>query len=104
MPRKLPEGEHEFTYTVPLRDAYRAPRKKRAKVAVRLLRDFVRHHFRYNGYVHISNELNELVWAKSAEKPPRRLQVNIKLKVEEGEIVGVELRPAAASASQEEAR
>lgn len=101
MPRKLPDGEHVFTYTIPLRDAYRAPRKKRAKVAIRLLREFVQRHFRYTGNVNISSELNEFVWARSVEKPPRRVQASIKLKVEEGEIVSVELQPAEVVSKEE---
>ncbi|MEM0223000.1 MAG: 50S ribosomal protein L31e [Thermofilum sp.] len=103
MPRKLPDGEHVFTYTIPLRDAYRAPRKKRAKVAIRLLKDFVRRHFRYTGDVAVSRELNEIIWAKSVEKPPRRVKASVKVNVEEGEIVSVELRPVE-TASKEEAR
>lgn len=103
MPRKLPDGEHVFTYTIPLRDAFRAPRKKRAKVAIRLLKDFVKRHFRYNGDITISRELNELIWDRSVEKPPRRVKANIKVNVEEGEIVSVELQPAG-TASKEEAK
>lgn len=94
MPRKLPDGEHEFRYVVPLRDAYRAPRKKRAKVAIRLLREFVARHFRYSGAVRISERLNELIWSRSIEKPPRKVVVNVKVKVEGGEIVSAEVHPA----------
>jgi large subunit ribosomal protein L31e len=95
MPARFPDGEHERTYVIPLRDAYRAPRKKRAKVAIRLIRDFVRRHLRYDGEVKIGNELNEYIWQRSIEKPPRRVVVTVKFKVEEGEIISTEVNLAA---------
>uniref|UniRef100_A0A7C1T6N5 Large ribosomal subunit protein eL31 n=1 Tax=Thermofilum pendens TaxID=2269 RepID=A0A7C1T6N5_THEPE len=94
MPARFPDGEHERMYVIPLRDAYRAPRRKRAKVAIKLIRDFVRHHLRYNGEVKIGNELNEYIWQRSIEKPPRRVAVVVKFKVEEGEIVSTEVNLA----------
>jgi len=94
MPARFPDGEHERAYIIPLRDAYRAPRKKRAKVAISLIRDFVRQHLRYDGEVKISNDLNEYIWRRSIEKPPRRVAVTVKFKVEEGEIVSTEVNLA----------
>ncbi len=68
-------------YTINLRDAYRAPRKKRAKVAIRLIHEFVSRHMKVE-YVVIGNDVNEAVWSRGAEKPPRRLRVKVE-KVEE---------------------
>ena len=39
-------GEVERVYTIPLRDAYTAPRKKRAKVAMRIVREFIKRHMK----------------------------------------------------------
>jgi len=88
---KLAEGENVFTTTIPLRDAYRAPRKKRAKVAVRLVREWVARHFHIKGDVKVGNRLNELIWSRSIEKPPRRVTVNVRVSVEEGEVVEAEV-------------
>ena len=66
----------ERVYVIPLRDAYRAPRKKRAKVAVRLVREFVERHLKAK-YIKVSPKLNELIWSRSSEKPPRRVRVRV---------------------------
>lgn len=73
----------ERSYVIPLSDAYRAPRKKRAKVAIRILKEFVARHTKAD-VVKLSNKVNEYVWSRSAEKPPRRIPVVVKV-LEEGE-------------------
>lgn len=75
------ESGIERTYVIPLRDAYRVPRKKRAKVAIRLIHEFVQRHLKVK-YVVIGNDVNEYVWSRSIEKPPRRIKVSVS-KVEE---------------------
>ncbi|MEZ0345117.1 MAG: 50S ribosomal protein L31e [Infirmifilum sp.] len=88
---KLQEGENVFNIVIPLRDAYRAPRKKRAKVAVRLVREWVARHFHITGRIKIGNKLNELIWNRSIEAPPKRVAVTVKVSVEEGEPVEAEV-------------
>ena len=73
----------EREYTIPFRDVYEVPRKKRAKVAIRLLKEFVMRHMKVDD-VYISNKVNEKIWGRSAERPPRRIRVYVK-KVEVGE-------------------
>jgi len=73
----------EREYTIPLRKVYEVPRKKRAKVAIRLLREFVMRHVKPDD-VYISNKVNEEIWQRSIEKPPRRIRVLVR-KVEIGE-------------------
>ncbi|HDD33882.1 MAG: 50S ribosomal protein L31e [Thermoprotei archaeon] len=87
-------SEVERVYTIPLRDAYTAPRKKRAKVAVRIVRDFIKRHMKVE-VVKISPKLNEIIWSRSAEKPPRRVKVRAKV-IEEGV---AEVEPAEAGGS-----
>ena len=74
----------EREYVVPLRDAYRAPRKKRTKAAVRILREFVARHAKTQD-VWISNKVNEALWSRSAESPPRRIRVVVRKVEVEGE-------------------
>ena len=62
------------SYVIPLKDAYRAPRKRRAKVAIRIIHEFIQRHLKVK-YVVIRNEVNEYVWSRSIEKPPRRVKV-----------------------------
>lgn len=61
-------------YTVPLRDAWKASRKRRAERAINLLRGFAARHMR-SDKVRISEEVNELIWERSIQKPPRRIKV-----------------------------
>ena len=91
--KKLKEGEHTVTYVIPLAKAYDAPRKKRAKVAIRLIREFIERHLHTPEKIVIHNKLNEEIWSRSIEKPPRRVKVEVKFIVEEGKIVEAEVRP-----------
>lgn len=77
----------ERIYVIPLRDAYRAPRKKRAKVAIRIIREFVKRHLKVEE-VKIGNDVNEYVWSRSIEKPPRRVKVKV---VKEEDVAEVSL-------------
>lgn len=52
------------------------PRPKRANKAIRLIREYVSRHLRVSN-VKISNRVNEEVWKRNREKPPRRIKVKI---------------------------
>lgn len=69
-------------YTVPLRDAWRASRKRRAERAINILKSFAMRHMK-SSTVKISDEVNELIWKMSIQKPPRRIKVLME-KDEEG--------------------
>lgn len=75
-------SEGTRVYVIPLRDAYRAPLTKRAKVAVRLVKEFVVRHLKADT-VKISPALNEVLWARGISKPPRRVKVKVDVSVEE---------------------
>ncbi len=87
----MPRGEGFWVYVVPLKRVYWGRRTNRASRAVRMIRDFVRRHTKADRVV-IMNEVNELVWSRSREKPPRR--VKILVKVEEKEEEGNKIRVA----------
>jgi large subunit ribosomal protein L31e len=87
-PEKKPEEEEiveERIYTIPLRRAWIAPRKKRAPRAMRIVRGFVQRHMKVEtevkgeeeeeGRLVISNEVNEKLWSRGIEKPPRNIRV-----------------------------
>lgn len=81
-------GEVTRICTIPLRDAYRAPWTKRAKVAVRLVREFVARHVKAHT-VKISPALNKAIWIRGVRKPPRRVRVKVSLTEEDGVKVAV---------------
>ena len=81
----------ERVYVVPLRDAKKAPRRKRAARASRLLRSFVEKHTKTEN-VKLSQKLNEKVWERGIEKPPSKVRIKVKKeKVEEEEVASVDL-------------
>ncbi len=64
----------ERIYTIPLRRAWISPRKKRTPRAVRLVKSFIQRHMKPETLV-MSNEVNERLWSRSIQKPPRRIRV-----------------------------
>jgi large subunit ribosomal protein L31e len=71
----------ERIYTVPLAKARKGPRTKRANKAVRYLREFMEQHFKPESLV-ISQEVNEAIWARGIQKPPRKLKIRATKNIE----------------------
>jgi large subunit ribosomal protein L31e len=68
----------ERIYTVPLNKAYNAIRNKRVPRAVSLLRSFITRHMKADGErILLSSALNSHLWARSIQKPPRRVKVRV---------------------------
>lgn len=72
----------ERIYTIPLGRAWISPRKKRAPRAVRIVKSFIQRHMKIEksvdeaqGRLVISNEVNEKLWSRGTEKPPRKIRV-----------------------------
>ncbi|MBS7647656.1 MAG: 50S ribosomal protein L31e [Candidatus Bathyarchaeia archaeon] len=75
----------ERFYTIPLGKACIVPPNKRAPKAIRIIRDFIKRHMKLEAKgeedeaepkrVIISNEVNERVWSRGIEKPPRKIRV-----------------------------
>jgi large subunit ribosomal protein L31e len=90
-PRKKKKQEEEIveerTYTIPLQKALVRPPKKRAPRAMQLLKSFITKHMKLEMKVSeeeeeeelpqliISQEVNEKIWDKGIEKPPRKIRV-----------------------------
>ena len=64
----------ERIYVIPLAKARNGPRNKRAKKSIRYLREYMNRHFKPEALV-ISQEVNEKIWERGAQKPPRKLKV-----------------------------
>ncbi|MEM2419677.1 MAG: 50S ribosomal protein L31e, partial [Candidatus Bathyarchaeia archaeon] len=81
------EVVEERFYTIPLGKAWIVPPNKRAPKAIRIIRDFIRRHMKLEAKrgneeeeetprrVIISNEVNEKIWSRGIEKPPRKIRV-----------------------------
>ncbi len=89
--RKKKEEEQEFVqeriYTIPLGKAWVRPHKKRAPRAMQIIKDFITKHMKMDmrpeveeelgemPRLMITNDVNEKVWSRSIEKPPRKIRV-----------------------------
>ncbi len=88
--KKKKEKEEEIVeervYTIPLAKAWIRPPKKRAPRAMHMIREFITKHMKLEVRVEeeekgemptliISKEVNERVWGKGIEKPPRKIRV-----------------------------
>jgi large subunit ribosomal protein L31e len=87
-PKEEEEIVEERTYTVPLSKAWIMPPNKRTPRAVRILKAFIIKHMKLGakketetgeeeepGKLVISNEVNERMWTRGIEKPPRKIRV-----------------------------
>ncbi len=73
----IPEEEiiDERIYTVPLRKAYwTGSRLRRSNRAIRILREFVERHMKPEELL-IQPEVNERIWSRGIQKPPRRIRI-----------------------------
>ncbi len=86
--KKKKELEEEIVeekfYTIPLQRAWISQRKKRAPKAMRIIKGFIQKHMKLRAEVEgeeeaetlvISNEVNEKIWSRGIEKPPRKIRV-----------------------------
>ncbi|MEW6329104.1 MAG: 50S ribosomal protein L31e [Candidatus Micrarchaeota archaeon] len=72
-------GEVERVYTIPFRKAYERKRTARAVRAIDILKKFLARHMKTGEEnVRISKGLNELIWARGIQKPPRRVKALVK--------------------------
>jgi large subunit ribosomal protein L31e len=90
-PRKKKKEEEEIveerTYTIPLQKALVRPPKKRAPRAIQMIKAFITKHMKLEVKVSeeeeeeelpqllISKEVNEKIWSRGIEKPPRKIRV-----------------------------
>lgn len=88
--RKEKEKEEEIVeeriYTIPLGKAWIRPPNKRAPRAMRIIRGFITKHMKLEAAreeeeeetpkrLVIDNEINEKIWSRGIEKPPRKIRV-----------------------------
>lgn len=72
----------ERILVVNMKQLVRVPRTQRAPRASRLLQSIIARATKANE-VKISNEVNEILWSRGIEKPPRKIKVKL-VKDEEG--------------------
>ena len=76
----------ERIYTIPLTDAKKAPRWKRANSAAKKTREFLAKHMKADiEDVKMDHSINEKLWERGSRKPPAKLRVRV-VKFESGDV------------------
>jgi len=65
-------------HTIPLKRVYYGRRTNRADRAIRIIRKFVLRHFKEAERVVVDPGVNEYIWSRGREKPPRYIVVEIR--------------------------
>jgi large subunit ribosomal protein L31e len=89
------ETVEERIYTIPFYPKLKySTRNKRAPRAIRIMKEFIYRHMKAEDII-IDPELNEYIWARGIQKPPRRVRVKA-IKDEDGivELYLVEMKVA----------
>jgi large subunit ribosomal protein L31e len=95
----MPKEKKEAIYTIPVYRVYWGRRTNRAARAIRFIRKFIARHFGVDEKdVIIHNNVNEYIWSRSIERPPRRVTVKAVKDPESGKVKVVLLREAKAKA------
>ena len=80
----MPKEKSGVIYVINLNRIYWGKRVNRAKRAIKFIREFIARHTGAE-VVKIDNTVNNYVWSRSIEKPPRRVPVYVETYEEEGE-------------------
>ncbi len=73
----LEEILEERIYVVPLAKKFiYTPRQKRAEKAIRILKKFVERHMKPERII-IDPEVNEKIWERGIQSPPRKIRVRV---------------------------
>ncbi len=73
---KKKEKTEEKIMTFSLKDAWKSPRTRRTRTAVKVLRDQIKRHVKKQE-VKIDKTLNEVLWSRGIQKPPRKIKVKL---------------------------
>ncbi|MEA1906249.1 MAG: 50S ribosomal protein L31e [Euryarchaeota archaeon] len=78
--------EKEQVYTIPLRSVKRTARWKRSKRAIKDVRAYLVRHMKTGvENVKLDRTINEAIWRRGAQKPPRRIRVRA-IRFEDGAV------------------
>lgn len=81
--------DQERIYTIPLKGAYNAPTSRRAQAAMNEVKSFVTQHMNVDeDDLWIDGSVNDAIFARGMEKPPRKLRVHA-IKFEEDGVVEI---------------
>ncbi len=74
--KQVRDTKKDMIYTIPLKRVYWGRRSNRADRAIRLIKRFAQRHFHVRQVI-IDPLVNEYIWSRGREKPPRRITIRI---------------------------
>lgn len=72
------KGVERSVHVIPLKRIYFGRRKNRADRAIRFVKKYINRHFKEAEKIVIDRAVNEYVWSRGREKPPRRIVVEVR--------------------------
>ncbi len=74
--RKVDDRKEDMIYTISLGRLYWGRRSNRSNRAIKYIRKFVIRHFHVDDVL-IDPLVNQYIWRRSREKPPRRITIRV---------------------------
>ncbi len=95
----------EKIYTIPMRKAYRGVKTRRAKKAITIIKEYLIRHMKVEE-VKIGKTINESVWARGIQKPPRKVRIHATLdnKTAYAEMIGTDIVTPSAKETKEKVK
>lgn len=85
------EEDTETLYNIPLKGLKMTRRSKRSSQAIKYIRQYIAKHMKADEKdIWVDPRINELIWKRGIQKPPRFVRVKVSM-LEEEEKIGVEL-------------
>ncbi len=74
--KKIADKKNDMVYTLSLGRLYWGRRSNRSNRAIKYVRKFVIRHFHVNDVL-IDPLVNQYIWSRSREKPPRKITIRV---------------------------
>ncbi len=74
--KKTADKKNDMIYTLSLGRLYWGRRSNRSNRAIKYIRKFVIRHFHVNDVL-VDPLVNQYIWSRSREKPPRRITIRV---------------------------
>ncbi|MEM0000743.1 MAG: 50S ribosomal protein L31e [Desulfurococcaceae archaeon] len=81
-------------HIIPLRRVYFGRRKNRADRAIRLVKKYLARHYKEAEKIAVDPALNNYVWSRGREKPPRKVVVEVRFDKESKTLRVLLVRPS----------
>lgn len=88
------KGIEKAIHVIPLKKVYFGKRYNRADRAIRLIKNYLRRHYKEAEKILVDPDVNNYVWSRGRYKPPRRVVVEVRYDKENKVVKALLLRPS----------